>query len=530
LTAFLLQHLLRDAVEREPDRGAVNLGADELTYGELEARSNRIARALRSVGVQRGDRVALHLPKSPQAVAALYGILKAGAAYVPIEPSSPGPRLADIVAQCRPRCIVTWSQAREKLSTELCRSAGVAAVAAVDDAVPFGDLGVPALHLDEAAAAELDTDPAVGAVDHDLAYVLFTSGSTGQPKGVMLSHLNALTFVNWARDTFGLGPEDRLSNHAPFNFDLSVLDLFAAAAAGARVTLVPEGLAMFPTRLAELAARERLSVWYSVPSVLTLLLTRGDLAAHDLSSLRWILFAGEVFPAKYLGELMRALPEARYANLYGPTETNVVTWYEVQPSDERRKEPVPIGKPCANSDCIVIAEDGEVVTGPGREGLLHVRGSTVMQGYFGQPEATAAAFLPSPVARGREELLYCTGDWVTIDEQGDFVYLGRRDHMVKTRGYRVELGEIEAALYAHPAVREAAAVAVPDDLLGNRIHAFVVGDDVTAQELRTHCSRVLPRYMVPEEVELIAELPRTTTDKIDRPRLALLSNPTDTER
>lgn len=529
MTAFLLHHLLRDAAERAPSNGAVNLGEDELTYYELEARSNRFARALRTAGVRRGDRVALHLPKSTHAVAAVYAILKAGAAYVPIEPGSPAPRLADIVAQCRPRCIVTWSQAREKLSADLCRASGVAAVASIDDAVPFGDLGVPAVHLDEAAAVESDADPAVGAVDRDLAYVLFTSGSTGKPKGVMLSHLNALTFVNWARDTFALRPDDRLSNHAPFNFDLSVLDLFSAAAAGARVTLVPEGLAMFPTRLAELAARERLTVWYSVPSVLTLLLTRGNLAAHDLSSLRWILFAGEVFPAKYLGDLMRALPEARYANLYGPTETNVVTWYEVETLDEGRSEPIPIGKACANSDCIVIAEDGDVVTAPGREGLLHVRGSTVMQGYFGQPEATAAAFVPSPLATGQEELLYCTGDWVTIDERGDFLYLGRRDQMVKTRGYRVELGEIEAALYAHPAVRDAAAVAVPDDLLGNRIRAFVVGDGVTPQEIRAHCATLLPRYMVPEEVDLIAKLPRTTTDKIDRPRLATLPMPTDSQ-
>ncbi len=530
MTAFLLHHLLRDAAGRAPGDSAVNLGEDELTYGELEAHSNRIARALRATGVRRGDRVALHLPKSTHAVAAVYGILKAGAAYVPIEPGSPAPRLADIVAQCRPSCIVTWSQAREKLSPELCRASGVAGIASIDDAGPFGDLGLPAVQLGEAAAAEPASDPSVGSVDHDLAYVLFTSGSTGTPKGVMLSHLNALTFVDWARDTFELRPDDRLSNHAPFNFDLSVLDLFSTAAAGARVTLVPEGLAMFPTRLADLVERERLTVWFSVPSVLTLLLTRGNLAGHDLASLRWILFAGEVFPARYLRELMRALPEARYANLYGPTETNVVTWYEVERLDEGRIEPVPIGKACENTDCIVIAEDGDVVTGPGREGLLHVRGSTVMQGYFGQPEATAAAFVPSPLATGREELLYCTGDWVTIDERGDFVYLGRRDHMVKTRGYRVELGEIESALYAHPAVREAAAVAVPDDLLGNRIRAFVVGDGLTPKEIRAHCATLLPRYMVPEEVELIAELPRTTTDKIDRPHLAALSTPTDTER
>ena len=518
-TPFLLQHLVRDSAERAPSAPAVRHGEAQLTYGELEEASNRIARALVDSGVSRGDRVVLHAPKSVDALAALYGILKAGAAYVPVEPGSPARRLADIVQQCRPRSIVTWSEARGKLTSELCTDAGVSSVVAIDGADPFGDLPVLALDLDDVVSGEPGIAPNVGAVDQDLAYVLFTSGSTGRPKGVMLSHLNALTFVNWAAQTFLLRQDDRLSNHAPFNFDLSVLDLFGAAAAGASVTLVPEGLGMFPGRLAELIERERLTVWYSVPSVLTLLVTRGNLAARELGSLRWILFAGEVFPVKYLRELMLALPQARFANLYGPTETNVVTWYEVPALDPDRTEPIPIGKACANTDCIGLEEGGLPVTEPGREGLLYVRGSTVMRGYFGRPEETTAAFAPNPFAASGDEQLYCTGDWVTLDEDGNFLFLGRRDHMVKTGGYRVELGEIETALFSHPAVHDAVAVAVPDDVLGNRIRAFVVGDGISEQELRAYCASLLPRYMVPEDVEFRDALPRTATDKIDRPRL-----------
>ena len=517
---FLLHHLLRDAATGAPTSPAVRHGGSELSYGELEERSNRIARVLLASGVRRGDRVAIHVPKSLTALEALYGILKTGAAYVPIEPASPAPRLADIVEQCRPRAIVTWSGARERLTDELCRTSGVECIASTDGADPFADLGVLALDLADAATAQSAEPPSVAAIDLDLAYILFTSGSTGRPKGVMLSHRNALTFVDWAAETFGFGAEDRLSNHAPLTFDLSVLDLFGAAAAGACVSLVPAGLSMFPTRLAQFIEAERISIWYSVPSVLTLLVTRGKLAERDLSALRWVLFAGEVFPVKYLRALMHALPHPRYANLYGPTETNVVTWYEVPPLPEDRTEPIPIGKACANSDCIALDEQGRVVTEPGAEGVLHVRGSTVMQGYFGWPEETASAFVASPLADGRgDERLYCTGDWVTFDDDGNFLYLGRRDHMVKTRGYRVELGEIETALYAHPAVREAVAVAVPDDILGNRILALVVADGVSEQEIRQHCAGLLPRYMVPEEVEFRAELPRTATDKVDRPRI-----------
>jgi amino acid adenylation domain-containing protein len=519
VTAFLLDQLLRTSAERDADAAAVRHGDMQRTYGELASGAARVASLLSAHGVRRGDRVLLHAPKSVHVVEALYGILGVGAAYVPVEPGSPAPRLAAIAEQCKPRAVVTWKGAAEKLTDELCRSAGIEVVLALDAAGPFRSLSARVLGPEDAQRADASW-PAVGTVDQDLAYVLFTSGSTGTPKGVMLSHRNALTFVEWVNETFGLRPDDRLSNHAPLNFDLSILDLFGAARAGASVTLVPEGLGMFPTRLAQLIERERLTVWYSVPSILTLLLTRGSLAERDLSALRWILFAGEVFPVKHLRNLMRLLPTPRYANLYGPTETNVVTWYEVSDLDDDRVEPIPIGKACANTDCIVLDEHGQVVTERGREGVLHVRGSTVMRGYYGRPAETEASFLPSPAAEGRDELLYCTGDWVVLDENDDFAYLGRRDHMVKSGGYRIELGEIETALHAHAAVHEAVAVPVPDDDLGNRIVAVVVAEDVSAQELRAHCAALVPRYMVPGEIIFRAELPRTPNDKVDRRLLA----------
>ncbi len=518
MTAGLLQVLVREAAERTPVAPAVRHADEELTYGELAERSSSVAHALHAAGVARGDRVVLHLPKSVDAVVALYAILEAGAAYVPVEPGSPAPRVADIVEQCRPRCIVTWSGARGKLTPELCRLADVSSIFAVDDAEPFEDLPVRALTMHEASTAMPVSSPEALAAEDDLAYVLFTSGSTGTPKGVMLSHGNALAFVNWAVDRFSLRPDDRLSNHAPFTFDLSVLDLFGAAAAGACVTLVPERLGMFPTRLAELIERERLTVWYSVPSVLTLLTTRGNLGARDLSSLRWILFAGEVFPVKYLRELVRAIPHARYANLYGPTETNVVTCYEVQEVASGRTEPVPIGSACPYAECVVVDEDGKVVTEPGGQGILCVRGRTVTQGYFGRPDETAAAFVPHPLTADGGPL-YSTGDAVMLDGDGNLLFLGRHDHMVKTGGHRVELGEIETMLFSHPAVGDAVAVAVPDDVLGSRIRAFVVADGVSEKELKAACALRLPRYMVPERIDFREALPRTATGKVDRTRL-----------
>ena len=364
--------------------------------------------------------------------------------------------------------------------------------------------------------------PGVEVIDHDLAYILFTSGSTGTPKGVMLSHLNALTFVNWSVATFGITAEDRLSNHAPFNFDLSVFDIFVAIKAGAAISLVPEGLSVFPPQLSSFIQDQKITVWYSVPMVLTLLQARGKLEERDFGSLRWVLFAGEVFPTKHLRALMEKLPHPRYANLYGPTETNVCAYYEVKALSPEQTAPIPIGKACANTGLVAIDSNGKRVSAPGTEGLLYARGSTVMQGYYGRPENTAACFIPNPFAVGREEKLYCTGDWVTLDENGDYLFVGRKDHMIKTRGYRVELGEIEAVMVAHPAVDEAVAIPIPDEAIGNTIYAVVTTADngsIDSTQLKQHCAEKLPAYMVPEKIEVRKSLPRTDNGKIDRRRL-----------
>src|SRR6266704_3469710 len=194
----------------------------------------------------------------------------------------------------------------------------------------------------------------------------------------MLSHLNALTFVNWGFETFAITAQDRLSNHAPFNFDLSIFDIFVAVKAAAAISLVPEGLSVFPVQLSSFIQDQRITVWYSVPMVLSLLQSRGKLEERDLSALRLVLFAGEVFPTKHLRALMQNLPHLRYANLYGPTETNVCAFYEVEPLSPEQTAPIPIGKACANTELIAINTEVREVTLPGEEGLLYARGSTVM--------------------------------------------------------------------------------------------------------------------------------------------------------
>jgi amino acid adenylation domain-containing protein len=364
-------------------------------------------------------------------------------------------------------------------------------------------------------------------IETDLAYILYTSGSTGTPKGVMISHRASLTFVAWAAACAGLGEQDRVCSPAPLHFDLSVFDIFATCQAGACMVVLPEMTSMFPARLAEWLARERISVWYSVPSILTMLVTYGNLRACDLSRLRAVIFAGEVFPARHLSRLMTEVPHARYLNWYGPTETNVCTWFEV-PSGTGRTGPVPIGVACANTDVFAVSGEGCRVSAPEEVGELYVRGPALMRGYWGQPDKTSQVLVRNPFQQDYAETAYRTGDLVTLDADGNYVFLGRRDGMVKTRGYRVELGEVEAALYEHPAIREAVVLPLPDELLGSRLRAVISATGsggLTRLEVLEHCRRRLPAYMVPDVVEFCEALPRTSTGKVDRARVASLPTP-----
>jgi amino acid adenylation domain-containing protein len=360
------------------------------------------------------------------------------------------------------------------------------------------------------------------AIETDLAYILYTSGSTGTPKGVMISHRSSLTFVEWAAAAAGLCEEDRVCSPAPLHFDLSVFDIFATCHAAACLAVIPDGGATFPVSIARWLESEQISVWYSVPSVLTLLVCFGNLHQFDLSRLRAVIFAGEVFPSKYLARLMAELPHPRYLNWYGPTETNVCTAFEV-PASRADEGPIPIGKPCANTEVFAVTSEGSQVSRPGEEGELYVRGPSLMRGYWGLPAKTREALVQNPFRADYDELVYRTGDLVTLDPTGNYAYLGRRDAMVKIRGYRVELGEVEAALYRHPVIREAAVLPLPDELLGSRLRAVVSADgagSVTRENVLDHCRQWLPSYMVPDIVEFRESLPRTSTGKVDRTSLA----------
>jgi amino acid adenylation domain-containing protein len=529
--AYLLQHLLTHSAARAPRLPAVASPERSLTYQELDRLSNQVARALLAQGVAPGDRVGILAPKSAASVVGVFGVLKAGACYVPLDPKSPAARLITImndsgIAIVLADAAMAHQAAALADSVPQLRSVMVTGPDTAPEGwrtsgtLPAGPVMLPW----DAVLAEPDGALADDlAIDTDLAYILYTSGSTGTPKGVMISHRASLTFVEWAAACAGLGERDRVCSPAPLHFDLSVFDVFASCKAAACMAVVPEMTSVFPARLARWLADEQVSVWYSVPSVLTMLVTYGGLRGLDLSRLRAVIFAGEVFPAKHLARLMAELPGVRYLNWYGPTETNVCTWYEVPRGSAGLTAPVPIGRACANTDAFAVTSEGGRVAKPGEEGELYVRGSGLMSGYWGQPEKTRQVLTGNPFQAAYDEPAYRTGDLVTLDDEGNYVFLGRRDGMVKTRGYRVELGEVETALYAHPAIREAVVLPVPDELLGSRLRAVICADGpggLTREQVLDHCRRRLPGYMVPDVVEFREALPRTSNGKVDRVRLA----------
>jgi amino acid adenylation domain-containing protein len=519
-----LWSLVRDGASRVfPSKTAVWNADRSCTFGELIARAKGIASTLHRAGIGRGDRVGIWMDKTPECVQSILGVLAAGAAYVPLDPRAPWRRCRTIALDCGFAGLVVDDPRLPSLPSFLEGAAPrCLLVDASNEAIAGAGLPKPLApqNLSDAASAPPadlpDPSPA------DLAYILYTSGSTGTPKGVIHTHASGLAFTEWIQQRFGIVAEDVFSSHAPFHFDLSISDLYASLGSGARVRLISSVEGMLAAYLVKLITECGITVWYSVPSILVSMLDVGALEKHGLPTVRTLFFAGEVFPTPQLRRLRRAVPHAGLYNLFGPTETNVCTYYEVPPDiPDERTAPIPIGKVCEHMEAFVLDEKGNEV-GCGVEGVLWIKGGNLMSGYWNDASRTASTLIPDPRGRQKDGMAYCTGDYVKLMPDGNYEFLGRRDHMIKTRGFRVELGEIESVLTAHPGVLEAVALPLPDPAIGNRIVASIVpcsGEQLESNQLRAHCSRFLPTYMVPEQIEIRPSLARTSTGKADRQAL-----------
>ncbi len=504
--SYTLPQLITRAAATHPDKPAFRCLGKQVTYRELERQMHQIAGVLKGVGVKKGDRVGIFMARSLETAAAIYGIMAAGAIYVPLNPGQPVSRTYFLLKDCGIEVLLTNDGQKRNLPAVITAESGVKTVLGTTTDLPCQTMSWTEIY------AQDDNPPAVNILESDPAYLLCTSGSTGVPKGILHTHRSGLAYAELSVADYNLCENDVLGNHAPIYFDISTLGYFAGPMARATTIIASEAHVKMPASLAQLLEKEQITVWYSVPLALMQMQQSGKLSALDLKKLRWVIFAGEVYPMKHLRRLVNELPQAKFSNAYGPTETNVCTIYNFSELPENMTS-LPVGKVRGNTE-ILLLQDGK----PAESGELLVRSPTLMQGYRNRPDLNEKAFYKRPTAAGGTEIFYRTGDLMRRDADGNLLFLGRKDRQVKVRGFRVELDEITETLLRHPQVTAAAVYTRTTADENTEIAATVTTSDpenLTEADLILYLKKELPPYAVPANIRFVKEMPRTATGKID---------------
>ncbi len=463
----------------EPGRTAFSENGREVSYRSLFEHAERIRNVLLHHGVRPGDRVALLLARGIDAACCIYGTLFAGACYVPLDVQNPALRLSFIIGDVQPRCMIGHGERPQWCSS----------------AVEWIDINDPEFFEDE---PEGDVDVIYRPGPEELAAILYTSGSTGNPKGVAISCRAIDAFVVWSSTTFGITDTDRIAALAPFHFDLSLFDLFTSVHCAAHTCFVPQSLTLSPAKLVAWLEEMAVTSWYTVPAMLAFLAMRGRLGPDRLPRMKRILFAGEVFPLPGLMKLADALPDVELYNLFGPTESNVCTYWPVMRHRLADLETIPIGGAACNAE-LMINDDGELL----------VSGPCLMSGYWQNGDVRAVDFP-----------WYHTGDRVSYNELGELLYLGRMDRMIKSSGYRIEPAEIEVVINRFEQVQCSVVIGESDPISGQRLVAVVVGQGVELDGLRIYLKQNLATYMQPYRFVQLDALPLLSNGKVDHRAVA----------
>lgn len=514
----VLQDWVSAAAGRRPDARAV-VGQDEtLTYGQIASRASRLALLLRAHGCRRRDRVAILMPKRARAVGSFVGVLEAGCVYVPVDPVGAPARNAQILRQCEPKVVLAGGC--DPAVVEDLRSRG-----ALDGAVVgWLDTDTPppcaAFRWSDVETMPEGGRPADGRPE-DPAYILFTSGTSGSPKGVPITHANVRPFIQWAVECFGLTAQDRLSAHASLTFDLSTFDIYAAFAAGAELHQVPRSVRLLPHGMPRFIRDRGLTVWFSVPTQLRYVHRFDALGDISLPSLRHMIWCGDVLPTADLLYWKERLPDVAFTNLYGPTETTVASSYHRVPDDfSDPAAAIPIGVACPGEELVILDEALEPVE-DGVAGDIYIGGVGLSPGYWRDPERTRAAFVRDP-RNGDGRRLYRTGDRGRRDPDGTVHFLGRADFQIKTSGHRIEPIEVENAIDRLEEVTASVVVPVPiDDFSGSIVACAYVpanGHPLSPGELKQRLTDGLPSYMIPTRWRVVDRLPLNERGKVDRAR------------
>lgn len=517
----LIQHWITEQAARCPDASAVVMKNRVLTYRELDAKSTQLARLLKKRKCREGDRICFMIPKSPEAYISIFGILKADCIYVPLDPDGPIERSLKMVQKAGATWILASGLVWEKIDKLVSNlNKPEVSVGWMGPEASAKRLKIkPEFYSGELSALSNDPPEYKNSPDSP-AHILFTSGSTGEPKGVVNTHANDIQFIHWAVDYFGITSDDRLSGHPPLHFDMSHLDLYSAVATGAELHPVLPQNSVFPKFTAEFIRERKLTQWFSVPSVLSLMANMDVVKINDFPDLRRIMWCGEVLATSSLIYLMKRLPHVKFTNLYGPTETTIASsYYTVPGCPATETASIPIGKACGNEKLHVLDDNRNPVDSM-QVGELYISGEGVGGGYWNDSEKTKAAFLPNPFSDVPDDLMYKTGDLAEIDEFGMTYFHGREDNQIKSRGYRIEPGEVENALHSLHMTLECAVVGVPSQEFGSPILGcgFVPLSEMTTdiKQIKNKLKELLPEYMIPIMWKEFNVLPKNKNGKIDR--------------
>ena len=490
----IITDYLEESARLFPDKVAMVDNKRSLTYSSLQAEAKRIAMALMKRQIFKNP-VAVFLDKSVECISAFMGVAYSGNFYTVIDTKMPVARIEKIISTLVPSVILTDAK-HQKTALEF---AGTSEVICLEDTKDNS--------IDD-EAIQCTTDKII---DTDVLYVLFTSGSTGVPKGVIIGHRSVIDYIDWAAKTFHFDHNQVFGNQAPFFFDNSVLDIYSTLKNAGTMYIIPQTCFSFPITLLQYIRNHNINTVFFVPTVLCRLADMGLLDKCDISCLKNILFAGEVMPAKQLNVWRHNVPNALYANLYGPTEITVDCTYYIVDREISSDEPVPIGIPCVNSDVLVLNDKDELVTGE-EQGELCVRGTSLAYGYYNNPEKTAEVFVQNPLNSSYPEKIYRTGDIVHYNARGELIYDGRKDSQVKHSGHRIELGEIETAASALDSIELCCCL---HDARQDRLILFYCGG-LAPDELRKQLVQTLPDYMLPNASIRLDTMPLNMNGKIDR--------------
>lgn len=515
---FLIHHMLQTSARRLPDKEALVHGEERLTYKALLDKVESLAAGLRLAGVERGDRVGIYLEPSVAQVISIFAVSRAGGVFVPINAELFRDQVGHIVRDCSMKVLITSAARAADLASVLNSISTLSVVITTGDG-PQEALNVPVHAFENLLNVEPDSAVTYGAISKDLAAILYTSGSTGKPKGVMLSHANVMAGATIVSTYLGITENERILAALPFSFDAGLNQLTTAIQQGGTIVLIRF---MFGRDVVQKLVEEKITGLAGVPTVWSLLTQPSSgLQKHSLTHLRYITNTGGAMPQTVLKTLRTLLPSTKVVLMYGLTEAFRSTYL---PPEELDSRPTSVGKAIPDTEILVINEHGQECK-PGEVGELVHRGPTVSLGYWGNPEATARVLRPNPLALGEvgdQERVCYSGDLVKKDEDGFLYYVGRRDTMIKCSGHRISPTEIEEVLFQSGQVRQAAVIGIPDEVMGQVVKAFVVardGTEVEVQKLLAYCGERVPRYMIPRRVDVLEELPKTTSGKVDYPAL-----------